>query len=96
MTTRRNSLQIQSKVLFCVRGDLHKEGVHFFETYAPVCQRSKVQMLLTMVLKNGWADKQVDCTNAFSQEEMKETVYIEAPKLLSTKSGKYLVLLLLN
>jgi hypothetical protein len=26
------------KARFCVRGDLHKEGVDFFETYAPVCQ----------------------------------------------------------
>jgi hypothetical protein len=38
----------------------------------------------------------VDYTNAFAQEEMKETVYIEAPKLFGPKSGKYLVLLFLK
>jgi hypothetical protein len=53
-------------------------------------------MILTMVLQNGWATKQVDYTNAFAQEEMKETVYIEAPKLFGPKSGKDLVLLLLK
>jgi hypothetical protein len=26
------------KAKFCVRGDLQKEGIDFFETYAPVCQ----------------------------------------------------------
>jgi hypothetical protein len=47
-----------------------------------------------MVLQNGWATKQVDYTNTFAQAEMKETVYIEAPKLCGSKNGKYLVLLL--
>jgi hypothetical protein len=53
-------------------------------------------MILTMVLHNGWATKQVDFTNAFVQTEMKDTAYIEAPKLFGPKSGKYLVLLLLK
>jgi hypothetical protein len=38
----------------------------------------------------------VDYTNAFSQAEIKETVYIEPPKLFGSKSGKNLVLLLLK
>jgi hypothetical protein len=53
-------------------------------------------MILTMVLQNGWATKQVDYTNAFAQAEMKETVYIEPPKLVAPKSGKDLGLLLLK
>jgi hypothetical protein len=63
------------KEMFCVRGYLQKAGVDFFETYAPVCQWSTVRMILTVVLQNGWATKQVDYTNAFDQAEMKETVY---------------------
>jgi hypothetical protein len=84
------------KSRFCVRGDLKKEGVDFFETYAPVYQWSTMRMILNMVLQNGWATKQVDYTNVFSQAEMKETVYIEPPKLVVPKSGKYLVLPLLK
>jgi hypothetical protein len=84
------------KARFCVRGDLQKEGIDFFETYAPVYQWSTVRMILTMVLQNGWATKQVDCTNAFAQAKMKETVYIEAPKLYGPKSGKDSVVLLLK
>jgi hypothetical protein len=41
-------------------------------------------------------NKKVDHTNEFAQAEMKETVYIEAPKLFGPRSGKYLVLLLLK
>jgi hypothetical protein len=53
-------------------------------------------MILTMVLQNGWAKKQVDYINAFAQVEMKETVYIDPPKLCGPKSVKDLVLLLLK
>jgi hypothetical protein len=84
------------KARFCVRGDLQKEGMCSFETYAPVCQWSTVRMILTMVLQNGWATKQVNYTNVFDQAEMKETVYIEAPKLFGPKSGRDLVPLLLK
>jgi hypothetical protein len=83
------------KARFCVRGDLQKEGVDFFETYDPVCQWSTVIMILTIGIQNGWATKQVDYKNAFSQAEMKETVYIEPPTLFGPKSGKDLVILLL-
>jgi hypothetical protein len=38
----------------------------------------------------------VDHTNAFAQAEMKQTVFIEPPKLFGPKSGKDLVLLLLE
>jgi hypothetical protein len=44
----------------------------------------------------GWANKQVDCTNYFAEAEMKETVFIEPPKLCGPKSGQDLVLLLLK
>jgi hypothetical protein len=53
-------------------------------------------MILTMVIQNGWATTQVDYTNACAQEEIRETAYIDPPKLFGPKSGKYLVLLLLK
>jgi hypothetical protein len=84
------------KARFCVRGDLQKEGVDFFEPYNHVCQWSTVRIILNMLLQNGWATKQVDYTNAFDQAEIKETVYIEPPKLFGPKNGKYVVLLLLK
>jgi hypothetical protein len=84
------------KAIFCVRGYLQEEGVDFFETYAPVCQWSIVRMIMDMALQNEWTTKTVNYSNAFAQAEMKETFYIEAPKLFGPKSGKELVLLLLK
>jgi hypothetical protein len=54
--------------------------VDYFETYATVVQWSTVRLLLTMVLKEGWATRQVDYTNGFAQADMKEEVYAEPPK----------------
>jgi hypothetical protein len=82
------------KARFCVRGDLQTEGADYFETYAPVVQWSTVRMLLALTLREGWATRQVDYTNAFAQAEMGETVYVEPPRLFGPRSGKDLVMLL--
>ena len=68
------------KARYCCRGDMQREGVDFFETYAPVVQWSTVRMLLTMVLSKGWTTKQVDYTNAFAQADLADEVYLEQPR----------------
>ena len=45
-----------------------------------------------MVLANGRTTRQVDYTNAFTQAELKEEVYIEPPKGFQRKDKKNLVL----
>ena len=75
------------KARFCARGDLQKEGVDFFETYAPVVQWSTIRLLLTTVLTEGWVTRQVDYTNAFVQAELREEVYVEYPRMFGAKSG---------
>jgi hypothetical protein len=87
---------LKFKARFCVRGDLQKEGIAYFETYAPVVQWSTVRMLLTLVLREGWATRQVDYANAFAQAEMSETVCVEPPSMLGPGNGKDLVLRLLK
>ena len=75
------------KARFCARGDLQKEGVDFFETYAPVVQWSTVRLLLSTVLTEGWTTRQVDYTSVFAQAELKEEVYVNHPKMSAPKSG---------
>jgi hypothetical protein len=75
------------KARFCARGDLQKEGIDFFETYAPVVQWSTIRLLLSTVLTEGWTTRQVDYTNAFAQAELKEEVYVEYPRMFAPKSG---------
>jgi hypothetical protein len=84
------------KARFCARGDLQKEGVDFFETYAPVVQWSTIRLLLSTVLTEGWTTRQVDYTNAFAQAELKEEVYVEYPRMFGSKTGSGRVLHLLK
>ena len=44
----------QFKARFCARGDLQKERIDFFETYAPVVLWSTIRLLLSTVLTEGW------------------------------------------
>jgi hypothetical protein len=87
---------IKFKARFCVRGDLQKEGEDYFETYAPVVQWSTIRLLLTLILQEGWATKQVDYTNTFAQAEIHDDIVIEPPKLFGSRNGKDLVLRLLK
>ena len=84
------------KARFCARGDLQKEGIDFFDTYAPVVQWSTIRLLLSTVLTESWATRQVDYTNAFAQADLREEVYLEFPKMFGPKSGANVVLKLLK
>ena len=87
---------LKFKARYCVRGDLQREGVDYFETYAPVVQWSTVRLLLTLILSNNWTTKQVDYTNAFAQAELNEEVYIQPPRGFVRKDKKNMVLKLLK
>ena len=87
---------LKFKARYCVRGDLQREGVDYFETYAPVVQWSTVRLLLTLILSNNWTTKQVDYTNAFAQAELNEEVYIEPPRGFVRKDKRNMVLKLLK
>ena len=70
-------MQIYLKASFCVKGDLQKEGIDFFDTYAPVVKWSTIRMLLIETLSRNWTTRQVDFTNAFAQGTLSEIVYID-------------------
>ena len=76
------------KARFCVRGDLQKEGIDFFDTYAPVVKWSTIRMLLIETLSRNWTTRQVDFTNAFAQGELSEIVYIDPPRGFEGQDGQ--------
>ena len=76
------------KARYCVRGDLQREGIDYFETYAPVVQWSTIRLVLTLILTKKWVTKQVDYTNAFAQAALAEEVYIETPRCFEHKDNK--------
>ena len=53
-----------------MRGDRQKEGVDFFDMYAPVVSWSTVRLLLTLSVIHDLETQQVDYTNAFVQADL--------------------------
>jgi Reverse transcriptase (RNA-dependent DNA polymerase) len=53
------------KARFCVRGDKQKEGIDYFDTFAPVVSWQTVRLMLVLSIILNLATKQVDYTAAF-------------------------------
>ena len=70
------------KARFCVRGDRQKEGVDFFETWAPVVQWTTVRSMMVLAAKQGLCTAQADITAAFVHAPLykKDQIYVEQPK----------------
>ena len=69
------------KARFCVRGDLQKEHIDYFDTYSPVVQWSTVRLLLIVSIILQLETKQVDFTLAFVQAKADPGIYIEMPRM---------------
>jgi hypothetical protein len=53
------------KACFCACGDHQKEGIDFFETWAPVLQWSTIRIVMVLAAKLGLHSVQCDITAAF-------------------------------
>jgi hypothetical protein len=51
-------------------------------------QWSTIHLLVSTVLTEGWATRQVDYTNAFAQAGLKEEIFLEFPQMFGPKSGE--------
>jgi len=80
------------KARLCVRGDMQREGVDFFEKYAPVVSWLTARMLLTLTARENLQMCLVDFTNAFAQANLKEEVYVALPSMYDSPNGLETVL----
>jgi hypothetical protein len=70
------------KARFCIRGDCQKEGIDYFETWAPVIQWTTVRTMLILATKLGLHSAQADITAAFVHARLKPTdeIYVRQPE----------------
>jgi hypothetical protein len=70
------------KAQFCARGDHQKEGINFFETWAPVVQWSTVRIVMVLAAKLDLISVQCDITAAFVHARVpdKEKIYVHQPR----------------
>jgi hypothetical protein len=69
------------KARFCVRGDMEKEGIDFFETWSPVVQWTTVRSMMILAANRGLVTAQADITAAFVHADLKEDehIYVRQP-----------------
>ena len=77
------------KSRFCIRGDKEVEGIHYWETYAPVVNWTTVRLMLILSAQLGLETLQVDYTAAFvhanvetppGYDDMTPDVHLSLPK----------------
>ena len=68
------------KARLCARGFEQREGVDYFETFAPVVQWLTVRLILIMTILMNLETKQIDYTSAFVQAKIDTDVYMEMPR----------------
>ena len=70
------------KARFVVRGDRQREGIDFFETWAPVVQWSTVRLMMVLAAKLRLHSAQCDITAAFVHSPLppEEEIYVHQPR----------------
>ena len=68
------------KARWTARGFTQREGLDFFETYAPTPRSETFRLLLAMMLHLGWYRKQIDVAGAFLNPDLDVTIYIQMPE----------------
>ena len=77
----------KSKARFCVRGDIQKRLSDVpMNTYATVVQWFMVRLILFLTCIMGLKTQETNSSNAFSQAELKQPVYLQPPEKYSNTS----------
>ena len=70
------------KARFCARGDCQKEGVDYFETWAPVVNWRTIRIIMVLAAKLGLVSAQCNITAAFIHRRVPEHehIYVHQPR----------------
>ncbi|KAK4400878.1 Copia protein [Sesamum angolense] len=71
------------KARLVAKGFKQKEGVDYFDTYAPIAQIASIRVLLALASTYQLNVHQMDVKTAFLNGELSEEVYMEQPEGLS-------------
>jgi Reverse transcriptase (RNA-dependent DNA polymerase) len=73
------------------KGHTQTYGIDYHETFVPVIKMNTVQILLSVMVNNGWNLQQMDIKNVFLQRTLEEEVYIILPPVHKKKGISNLI-----
>src|SRR5262249_15118918 len=73
-----NSVRYKARLV--VKGYKQQYGIDYTETFAPVVTLKTVRAIMAICTAKGLKPYQMDVKNAFTQSELKETIYMKQPE----------------
>ena len=76
------------KARLVAKGFSQKEGIDFFDIYAPVCKISTIRVLIAWAAIKGLVIHQMDVKTTFLNGDMTEEIYMEKPEGLDAPANQ--------
>jgi hypothetical protein len=77
------------KARLCVNGSRQIQGIDYMESFAPVVQWNTIRTVSTLAAMHNLKGKQIEFTQTFPQEKLKEDIYIRFPAGFEHKNDKW-------
>ena len=82
-----NNMPIKYKARLVARGFQQKEGIDYFETFAPVVKNKSMRIVFALAVKYRLKVKQIDFCTAFLNADLDETIYMHQPEGFAVKGA---------
>ncbi|GJT52821.1 gypsy type transposase [Tanacetum coccineum] len=76
------------KARLVIQGFRQKEGIDYFDTYAPIARITTIRLLLALVVIHNLVIHQMDVKTAFLNGDLEEEVYMKQPKGFVMPGGR--------
>ena len=76
----QNNMPVKYKARLVAKGFQQKEGVDYFDTFAPVVKNKSMRMLFALAVHYRLVVKQIDFVTAFLNAELDEVIYMYQPE----------------
>ena len=67
------------KARLVVKGCSQRQGIDYYEVFAPVARLETIRLLISLVAQNQWRIFQMDVKSTFLNGYLEEELYVEQP-----------------